>query len=70
MPRFDNAGNETGSLYYQPNFPLYIDLDNPNEILVNQFDLDIVYDNEQLCTGITGKTVICLHIKQKGTDYT
>ena len=70
LPRFDNAGNENGALYYQPNFPLYIDLDNPNEILVNQFDLDIVYDNEQLCTGITGKTVICLHIKQKGTDYT
>ena len=69
LPRFDNAGNETGALYYQPNFPLYIDLDNPNEIAVNQFDLDIVYDNEQLCTGLVGKTVICLHIKQKGTDY-
>ena len=69
LPRFDNAGNENGALYYQPNFPLYIDLDNPNEILVNQFDLDIVYDNEQLCTGLSGKTVICLHIKQKGTDY-
>ena len=56
-------------LRFIKNSDQYIDLDNPNEILVNQFDLDIVYDNEQLCTGISGKTVICLHIKQKGTDY-
>ena len=66
LPRFDNSGNETGGLYFEPTAGLiYLDLNNTNELLINSFDLDIVYDNETLCTALSGKTIICLHIREK-----
>jgi hypothetical protein len=65
LPRFDNSGNETGGLYFEPHEKTYISLNNPTELLVNSFDIDIVYENETLCTALTGKTIVCLHIRQK-----
>jgi len=65
LPRFDNSGNETGGLYFEPHEKTYISLNNPTEILVNSFDVDICYENETLCTALTGKTIICFHIRDK-----
>ncbi len=65
LPRFDNSGNDIGGLYFEPHERVYIDLNNTNELFINSFDLEIVYDNEQLCKSIAGKTIIVLHIKQK-----
>jgi len=64
LPRFDNAGNETGGLFFEPPSRVYIDLNNPNEFYINTLDVDICYDNEQLCTALTGKTIVCFHLKQ------
>lgn len=64
LPRFDNSGNETGGLYFEPHEKTYLALNNPQELLINSFDVDIVYDNETLCTALTGKTTVCLHIRQ------
>jgi len=63
LPRFDNSGNETGGLYFEPQEKTYISLNNPTELLVNSFDIDIVYENETLCTALSGKTIVCLHIR-------
>lgn len=63
LPRFDNSGNETGGLYFEPQEKTYIALNNPQELLINSFDIDIVYENETFCKALTGKTVVCLHIK-------
>ena len=65
LPRFDNSGNETGGLYFEPQERVYLKLNNTTELTLNQLDVDIVYDNEQLCTAITGKTIIVFHIRQK-----
>lgn len=66
LPRFDNSGNETGGLYFEPTGGLvYLALNNTTELLINSFDVDIVYDNETLCTALTGKTVVCFHIRQQ-----
>lgn len=64
LPRFDNSGNEVGGLYFEPHERVYLDLDNPNELFINEIDLDIVYDNEVLCTSLTGKTIVVLHIRK------
>ena len=65
LPRFDNSGNETGGLFFEPTSGLtYIALNNSNEILINSFDVDIVYDNETLCTALSGKTIVCFHIRK------
>jgi hypothetical protein len=63
LPRFDNSGNETGGLYFEPHEKTYLALNNPEEILINSFDVDIVYDNETLCTALTGKTIVCFHVR-------
>ena len=63
LPRFDNSGNETGGLYFEPQERVYLKLNNTTELTLNQIDVDIVYDNEQLCTAITGKTIIVFHIR-------
>jgi hypothetical protein len=63
LPRFDNSGNETGGLYFEPHEKTYLALNNPDEILINSFDIDIVYDNETLCTALSGKTIVCFHIR-------
>ena len=65
LPRFDNGGNEVGGLYFEPSQRVYLDLNNPNELFINEIDLDIVYDNEVLCTSLTGKTIVVLHIQEK-----
>jgi len=65
LPRFDNSGNETGGLYFEPHEKTYISLNNPQELLVNSFDIDIVYENETFCTALSGKTIVCLHIRQR-----
>ncbi len=62
LPRFDNSGNETGGLFFQGD-KTYLKLNNTEELLVNSFDIDIVYDNETLCTALTGKTIVVFHIR-------
>jgi hypothetical protein len=64
LPRFDNSGNETGGLYFEPHEKTYISLGNTDEILINSFDIDIVYDNETLCTALSGKTIVVFHIRK------
>ena len=65
LPRFDSAGNEIGSLYFEPNELVYIALKNPNEIFLNSFDIDIVYDNESYAEVLSGKTIVVLHIRKR-----
>jgi hypothetical protein len=65
LPRFDNSGNETGGLYFSPNELVYLSLNNPEEILINSFDVDFVYENEQLCTALSGKSIVCFHIRKE-----
>ena len=64
LPRFDNGGNEVGGLYFEPSQRVYLDLNNPSDLFLNEIDLDIVYDNEVLCTSLTGKTIVVLHIRK------
>jgi len=65
LPRFDNAGNDTGALYFEPHEKTYMALNNAEELFINSFDVDIVYDNETICKALTGKTIICFHIRPR-----
>ena len=65
LPRFDNAGNDTGGLFFEPHEKTYLALNNAEELVINSFDVDIVYDNETLCKAISGKTIVCFHIRQR-----
>ncbi len=64
LPRFDNA-QSTGRLYFEPNNMVFIDLDNPAPLQVNEFDISFNYVNEQYATSLTGQSIVCLYIREK-----
>tara|TARA_R110001599_G_scaffold156247_1_gene342085 strand:- start:97 stop:1062 length:966 start_codon:yes stop_codon:yes gene_type:complete len=65
-PRFSTGTAEsTGALFFESPERVYIDLNNPNELVSNMFDLSIVNEDNTLATDLRGKTVIVLHIRQK-----
>ena len=65
LPRFDNAGNEVGGLYFEPHERVYVALNNPAELNINEFDVEIVYDDESYADCIGGKTIVCFHIRPR-----
>ena len=65
LPRFDNAGNEVGGLYFEPHERVYVALHNPADMYINEFDVEIVYDNEELAKCISGKSIVCFHIRPR-----
>lgn len=64
LPRFDNT-QTTGRLYFEPNNMTFIDLNNPNEMNVNEFDISFNYINEQYATVLTGQSIVCLYFRAK-----
>jgi len=64
LPRFDN-NQSTGRLYFEPNNLIFVDLDNPNDIQVNEFDIDFCYVNEQYATALTGQSIVALYFRKK-----
>ena len=65
LPRFDNAGNEVGGLFFEPHERVYVALNNPSDMYINEFDVEIVYDNEELAKCISGKSIVCFHIRPR-----
>ena len=65
LPRFDSAGNEVGGLFFEPHERVYVSLDNANDLYINDFDVEICYDNEELAECISGKTIVCFHVRKK-----
>ena len=64
LPRFSNSGEDTGSLFFEATEKTYIDLNNAEDILANDFDLSIVQEDETLA-DLTGKSIIVLYFRQK-----
>ena len=64
-PRFDNAGNEQGGLYFEPGEKTYLDLGNIGDTPINSFSIDIVDRKDKLVKGLIGDTIVMLHIRQK-----
>ena len=65
VPRFDNAGTETGALYYQNNDKTYVDLNNATELRITELDVHIVRKNETFVEDLTGSTEIVFHVRKK-----
>ncbi len=65
IPRFDNSNDEVGSLNFDIANPVYLDLNNTDDIKLNQIKIDFVNIDETLVTDLTGTSVITLHIREK-----
>lgn len=64
LPRFDNS-QTTGRLYFEPQNMTFIDLNNPSEMNINEFDISFNYINEQYATVLTGQSIVCLYFRAK-----
>ena len=62
LPRFD-SGQDTGRLYFEPKNLIWIDLDNPGEMTVSDFNLSFCYSNEQYATTLIGQSIVCLYFR-------
>ncbi len=65
LPRFDNT-NSTGRLYFEPNQLVWLDLDNPSDMQINEFDISFNYINEQYATVLQGQSIVALLFREKG----
>lgn len=64
-PRFDNSGNQTGGLFFEPGEKTYIDINNATDIQVNNLGIDFVDKRERFMKSVVGSSVVVLHIRQK-----
>jgi hypothetical protein len=63
IPRFDNSGNDFGSLYFQMNDRVYLKLNNPKELVLQDIQIDLCGRNEQIASDLAGSTEVVLHIR-------
>ena len=64
MPRFDNANNDVGGLFFEPHERTYLKLNNTHKLIINDFDISLCNANETLARNITGKTIVMLHFRK------
>jgi len=68
LPRFSNNGEESGTgLYFEPHERIYLALNNPAPLTINEFSVDFVNENESLATDLVGKSVVLFHIRKRAT---
>jgi hypothetical protein len=65
IPRFDNAGNDSGALFFKEPDRLYVDLNNTDAINVTDISVDIVRRDETFVNDLTGSTEVVFHIREK-----
>jgi hypothetical protein len=66
LPRFTNNGESSGNaLYFEPAEKTFISLNNPDDITINEFDIDFVNENETLAEDLAGKSIVMLYVRQK-----
>ena len=65
LPKFDNAGNESGALYYQNSDKFFVDLNNTTDIRVTDLDVHFVRKNEKFATDLTGSSEVVFVIREK-----
>ena len=63
IPRFDNAGNDTGALYLEPHERTYLKLNNSAPFNINNIDVDMVDIRDRLIKNLTGQTIVAFHIR-------
>ena len=55
----------TGRQTYEPKNIIWLDLDNPGPLQVNEFDISFSYINEQYATILTGQSIVALYFRKK-----
>ena len=65
VPRFSTGTDKNvGSLFFESPEKTYVSLNNPDELILNTFNIDLVNEDETLATDLNGKSVCILHIRR------
>jgi hypothetical protein len=56
---------KTGRQTYEPSNLVWLDLDNPAPLTVNEFDISFCYVNEQYSTILVGQSIVALYFRKK-----
>ena len=68
IPRFDASARSHGDgLYMEPHERVYVKLNNPMPLTINEFDISICNVGEILATDLKGQTIIVLHFRENQT---
>ena len=65
VPTFSNSGAETGSLHFEPAEMVYLNINNTEDLFISTMEVDLVYGDETLATGLAGKTTVVFHLRDK-----
>tara|TARA_R110000868_G_scaffold7086_5_gene38814 strand:+ start:151 stop:2046 length:1896 start_codon:yes stop_codon:yes gene_type:complete len=65
VPTFSNSGQETGSLHFEPAEMVYLNINNTEDLFISTMEVDLVYGDETLATGLAGKTTVVFHLRDK-----
>ena len=62
LPAFNNQGETAGTFWYQANPMVYININNPEPLFINDLSIDLVKSDETLADELLGKTIIVFHV--------
>tara|TARA_R110002020_G_scaffold99759_3_gene236489 strand:- start:1067 stop:3334 length:2268 start_codon:yes stop_codon:yes gene_type:complete len=65
LPRFSDTGNDVGPLFWNPPEMVYLDLNNPADITLNNIQIDIVDKDEKIVSDLNNNTIVVLHVREK-----
>ena len=67
LPTADSRASQGSSqrIFYEPKNLIWLDLNNPYEMIVSDFAIDFVYSNEQYARILQGQSIVCLYFRVK-----
>ena len=69
-PRFDASSRSNGDgLYFEPHERVYVKLNNPHPLTINEFDISICNIGEVLAKDLKGQTIVNLHFRENQTGF-
>jgi len=68
LPTADEDIAGVGKLFYEPNRDVWLDLNNSEELVVSDFNIDLIYVNEQYAKVLEGQTIVVLYFRPKTRD--
>ena len=67
LPTADSRATDGSAqrIFYEPKNLIWLDLKNPYELQVSEFNIDFVYSNEQYAKILQGQSIVCLYFRDK-----
>lgn len=65
LPTADSRATDGSAqrIFYEPKNLIWLDLKNPYELQVSEFNIDFVYSNEQYAKILQGQSIVCLYFR-------